>query len=45
MWQWAKEQAGAEVQGREVEKPMFLPLVNLYREYPELEHCLKGQKQ
>jgi 8-oxo-dGTP diphosphatase len=42
MWAWAKEQAQAEDEGREVQKRMFLPLVNLWREYPEMEHCLEG---
>lgn len=42
MWDWAKKQCEAEATGGKVEKKMFLPLVNLYREYPELEHCLHG---
>ena len=37
MWAWAKEQAEAEAEGREVKKKMFRPLVNLYLERPELE--------
>lgn len=41
MWQWAKEQAEAEAEGKEVKKRMFLPLVNLYRDYPEMERCLE----
>lgn len=40
MWSWAKEQAVAESAGKEVQRKMFLPLVNLYRDYPEFEHCL-----
>ncbi|KAF2850427.1 hypothetical protein T440DRAFT_555000 [Plenodomus tracheiphilus IPT5] len=40
MWAWAKEQSVAEDEGREVERKMFLPLVNLYREHPELEDSL-----
>jgi 8-oxo-dGTP diphosphatase len=40
MWQWSKEQAEAEAKGEEVKKRMFLPLVNLYRDYPEMEHAL-----
>ncbi|KAK7183094.1 hypothetical protein DPSP01_005961 [Paraphaeosphaeria sporulosa] len=40
MWAWAKEQAEAEAGGKSVNKQMFLPLVNLYREYPGMEHCL-----
>lgn len=43
MWAWAKEQAQAEDEGREVRKKMFLPLVNLWREYPEMERCLEGR--
>jgi 8-oxo-dGTP diphosphatase len=42
MWAWAGDQAEAEAGGGEVKKQMFLPLVNLYREYPELKHALKG---
>ncbi|KAF2636762.1 hypothetical protein P280DRAFT_434329 [Massarina eburnea CBS 473.64] len=41
MWQWSREQAEAEAEGKEVKKNMFLPLVNLYREYPEMERCLE----
>ncbi|KAJ8107787.1 hypothetical protein OPT61_g8622 [Boeremia exigua] len=44
MWSWAGEQAKAEDEGREVKKPMFLPLVNLWREYPELENALGGKR-
>lgn len=40
MWAWAGEQAQAEKEGREVERKMFLPLVNLWREYPELKNAL-----
>jgi 8-oxo-dGTP diphosphatase len=36
MWSWAGEQAEAEKEGREVKKRLFLPLVNLWRDYPEL---------
>jgi 8-oxo-dGTP diphosphatase len=36
-----KGQAEAENEGREVERKMFLPLVNLYKEYPEMEHFLE----
>jgi len=43
MWAWAKEQAEAEKEGREVRKRMFLPLVNLWREYPEMENALAGR--
>ena len=39
MWQWSREQAEAEAVGKEVQRHMFLPLVNLYRDYPEMEHC------
>lgn len=40
MWAWARDQADAEAAGRKPGKQMFLPLVNLYREYPEMEYCL-----
>ncbi|KAJ4360245.1 uncharacterized protein N0V89_000805 [Didymosphaeria variabile] len=40
MWFWAKEQAEAEAGGGKAGKEMFLPLVNLYREYPDMERCL-----
>ena len=43
MWAWAKAQAVAEDEGMTTEKQMFLPLVNLRREYPELEHCLDAR--
>lgn len=43
MWTWAGEQATAEAEGTEVKKQMFLPLVNLRREYPELENTLVGR--
>jgi 8-oxo-dGTP diphosphatase len=43
MWAWAGEQAKAEEEGREVKKKLFLPLVNLWREYPELKHALVGR--
>lgn len=45
MWAWAGEQARAEDEGRQVERKMFLPLVNLWREYPELEFALEGVKK
>jgi 8-oxo-dGTP diphosphatase len=35
MWAWAGEQAAAEDAGREVERKLFLPLVNLWRERGE----------
>ncbi|KAF1361115.1 hypothetical protein EJ07DRAFT_113370 [Lizonia empirigonia] len=43
MWTWAGEQAKAEDEGREVKKQLFLPLVNLWREYPEMENALVGR--
>jgi hypothetical protein len=43
MWTWAGEQAKAEEAGTDVKKQMFLPLVNLWREYPELENVLLGR--
>jgi 8-oxo-dGTP diphosphatase len=43
MWDWAKQQADAEASGRRVERKMFLPIVNLYRDFPELEHALEGR--
>lgn len=43
MWAWAGEQVRAEDEGREVEKKMFLPLVNLWRMYPEMETCLMAR--
>lgn len=43
MWTWSKEQAEAEAAGKEVQRKMFLPLVNLIREYPELEDALDGR--
>jgi 8-oxo-dGTP diphosphatase len=43
MWAWAGEQAKAEEEGKEVGKRMFLPLVNLWREYPEMKDALVGQ--
>ncbi|KAH7120796.1 NUDIX hydrolase domain-like protein [Dendryphion nanum] len=43
MWAWAKAQAEAEDSGREVQKKMFMPLVNLYRDYPELEYALDNK--
>jgi 8-oxo-dGTP diphosphatase len=43
MWTWAKGQALAEAKGEEVRTKMFLPLVNLFREYPELENVLDGK--
>ncbi|EUC44336.1 hypothetical protein COCMIDRAFT_98397 [Bipolaris oryzae ATCC 44560] len=44
MWAWAGEQAKAEKEGKEVKRKMFLPLVNLWREYPELEFALGGKR-
>jgi 8-oxo-dGTP diphosphatase len=41
MWEWAKRQAEAEKEGEEVGKRVFRPLVNLYLNYPEMEHCLE----
>jgi 8-oxo-dGTP diphosphatase len=43
MWTWAGEQAEAEKEGKEVKRRMFLPLVNLWREYPELKDTLVGR--
>jgi 8-oxo-dGTP diphosphatase len=43
MWTWAKEQAATEREGREAKRKMFLPLVNLWREYPEMENALVGR--
>jgi 8-oxo-dGTP diphosphatase len=43
MWLWAREEAEAREKGEVVERKMFLPLVNLYRQYPELENCLEGR--
>jgi 8-oxo-dGTP diphosphatase len=43
MWGWAREQAEAERDGREVTKDMFRPLVNLVLEYPELQRALEGR--
>jgi len=43
LWAWAKDHAQAETEQREPQKKMFLPLVNLYRQYPELENCLVGR--
>jgi 8-oxo-dGTP diphosphatase len=43
MWLWAREEAEAREKGEEVKRKMFLPLVNLYRQYPELENCLEGR--
>jgi 8-oxo-dGTP diphosphatase len=43
MWSWAAAQAEAEDEGREVQKKMFLPLVNLFREYPEMRNCLENK--
>ncbi|KAJ4333894.1 hypothetical protein N0V87_007264 [Didymella glomerata] len=40
MWAWAGEQAEAEKNGTEIKKQMFLPLVNLWRTYPELKDAL-----
>jgi len=43
MWEWAKQQAEAEAKGQKVGRRMFIPIVNLYRDYPELEHALVGR--
>ncbi|CAN9182180.1 unnamed protein product [Alternaria alternata] len=43
MWAWAGEQAKAEKEGKEVQKNLFLPLVNLWREYPEMKDALVGR--
>jgi 8-oxo-dGTP diphosphatase len=43
MWAWAGEQAKAEKEGKEVKRRLFLPLVNLWREYPELKDALVGR--
>lgn len=43
MWQWSGEQAKAEKEGKEIKKEMFLPLLNLWRNYPELENALVGR--
>jgi 8-oxo-dGTP diphosphatase len=43
MWTWAGEQAKAEQEGKEVQKNLFLPLVNLWREYPEFKDALIGR--
>jgi 8-oxo-dGTP diphosphatase len=43
MWTWSAAQAKAEDEGREVQKKMFLPLVNLYRDYPEMRNCLENK--
>jgi 8-oxo-dGTP diphosphatase len=43
MWAWAGEQAKAEEERKEVKKRLFLPLVNLWREYPEMKDALVGQ--
>jgi 8-oxo-dGTP diphosphatase len=40
MWEWAGEQARAEKDGEEVKRRLFLPLVNLWREYPEMKDAL-----
>lgn len=42
MWAWAGEEARARDEGREVQRKLFLPLVNLWRERPELENALVG---
>jgi 8-oxo-dGTP diphosphatase len=43
MWIWAGEQAKAEQEGKKVQKHLFLPLVNLWREYPEMKDALAGR--
>ncbi|KAF2732973.1 hypothetical protein EJ04DRAFT_440020 [Polyplosphaeria fusca] len=42
MWEWSLEQAKAEKEGREVQRSMFRPLVNLALEFPELEGGFAG---
>jgi 8-oxo-dGTP diphosphatase len=37
MWDWSGEQARAEDEGKEAGRQMFLPLVNLWREFPDLK--------
>ncbi|KAH4985212.1 hypothetical protein HBI76_132360 [Parastagonospora nodorum] len=39
MWEWAGEQAEAKETGRK----LFLPLVNLWKEYPEMKDALVGR--
>lgn len=43
MWKWAGEQAKAEEEGKLPERKLFLPLVNLWREYPDMENALVGR--
>jgi 8-oxo-dGTP diphosphatase len=43
MWKWAGEQAEAEKEGKKSERTLFLPLVNLWREYPEMANALEGR--
>lgn len=44
MWSWAKGQAEAEAQKATVTKNrLFLPIVNLYRQYPSVEKSLGKQ--
>ncbi|ORY10316.1 NUDIX hydrolase domain-like protein [Clohesyomyces aquaticus] len=43
MWNTAKQQADTEKNGQDVSTRMFLPIVNLYRDYPELDNCLEGR--
>ncbi|KAF2201477.1 nudix domain-containing protein [Delitschia confertaspora ATCC 74209] len=43
IWKWAQTQAEAERNGKRVEdleRKVFLPIVNLVRQYPELENSL-----
>lgn len=43
MWEWAGQQARAEEEGAVVGKKMFRPLVNLWRDYPELKDALTAR--
>lgn len=43
MWTWIGEEVQAEKEGKMTERKMFLPLLNLYKEYPELEHALESK--
>lgn len=39
MWEWAGEQA----EGKDMGRKLFLPLVNLWREYPQMKDALVGR--
>lgn len=47
MWAWAQEQAHAQDAARDVVavggRKLFLPLVSLWREYPEMKDALVGR--